>query len=289
MATNTEHLFNTLAQSRITEAITASDTSLTLIPGGALDFLPGWISGKEFYCTLVDASANREIIKVTDISYHTFTIERGQDGSSTRAWPTGTIVVQRCVAANFTRFMQKLDFRTINYDPNGVLTAAYPGEKVYDAGVGNCQTWWKHITGTVWALIGGTEVLRDTYFDDACYKPDLYSGSGWDDPNQQWLMAVTGADELHRQLAAWEFDWVDDYRPDSIKVTYTYDNALIGIYVKDGDGTIIGGSIVDNSYVSDTELALTFGSKDINAIWFNLGTPANSVAITNIQYATCGV
>lgn len=158
MTANTQHVFNTLAQSRIDAAITASDVSITLIPGGAVNFLPGWTSSKEFYCTLVDASANREIIKVTAISGDIFTIERGQDGTSARAWPAGSLIDQRLVAANADRFIQK-GFRTVTYNPNGVLSGAYDGEKVYQS---NSLTWWINISGTIWTAMTSSDDITST-------------------------------------------------------------------------------------------------------------------------------
>ena len=153
MTANTEHIFNTGARSRIDAAITASATSLTLIPGGVVNFLPGWSSGKEFYCTLVDASRNREIVKVTAISDHTFTIVRGQDSSTARAWPIGTMIAQRPVAANYDRFIQKT-FRTVTYNPNGVVTGAWDGEKIYDS---VSLTWWINISGTIWKALTASD------------------------------------------------------------------------------------------------------------------------------------
>lgn len=176
MTVNTEHTFNTMAQSRINAAITASDTSLTLIPGGVVNFLPGYDSSKEFYCTLVDSSANREIVKVTDISDHTFTIERGQDSSTAQVWPIGTVIVQRPVAANYDRFIQK-GFRTVAYNPNGVLTGAWDGEKVFQS---NNFTWWINISGTVWTAITLTneyEIISST--SDGYIYMFGYSYSSW--------------------------------------------------------------------------------------------------------------
>jgi len=281
MAANTEHLFNALAQSRITAGITASATSLTLIPGGVIDFLPGWISGKEFYCTLVDASANREIIKVTDIVDHTFTIERGQDSSSARAWPVGTVIAQRCVAANFTRFMQKLDFRTITYNPNGVLTAAYPGEKVYYPGYGNCQSWWKHTSGTTWKLIAGTPVEVGNYFDNTYWSTSGLNNE-WD--GTKWQLYVVQNGSQQRSLAV-SGTWYQDFRPGYIAVDYT-GVALDGLMLWDSDQNVIAGA-VDSGYESGTELAITFGSLNIG--WLTFVMPPEYLYCTDINFTSCSV
>jgi hypothetical protein len=104
----------------------------------------------------VDPSANREVVKVTAIAGDNLTIARGQDGTVARAWPSGTLVTQRTVAANLTGIIQKTAFRTITVNPNGVYTAVYPGEKVYQSGpAAGERRWWKNTTGTKWRLIAG--------------------------------------------------------------------------------------------------------------------------------------
>jgi len=184
MAANTEHLFNNFAHSRIVNSITDSDTSLTLMEGGVLSFLPGYASTKEFYCTLVDANANREIIKVTAISGDVFTIERGQDSSTARAWPPGSLITQRLVAANLDRFIQKESLRCVCFNPNGVVTADYPGEEIVQAGIQSCQSrWWKNTSGTKWRLIAGTMCSTFTYDD----WPDVGDPPDWWDTDDGWI------------------------------------------------------------------------------------------------------
>jgi hypothetical protein len=47
---------------------------------------PTIAAGEYFYLTLVDTSGNREIVKVTDVTSDTCTIERAQDGTTARAF-----------------------------------------------------------------------------------------------------------------------------------------------------------------------------------------------------------
>ena len=214
MTANTEHIFNTGARSRIDAAITASATSLTLIPGGVVNFLPGWSSGKEFYCTLVDASRNREIVKVTALSDHTFTIVRGQDSSTARAWPIGTMIAQRPVAANYDRFIQK-GFRTVTSNPNGVLTGAYDGEKVFQS---TNWTWWISMGGTVWkAIIESTELEEEivsSTADGYIYKIGS-SFSSW-----AWVHAPGTASSTYPTLE--NYGWALDVTSVSCSGGYCY-------------------------------------------------------------------
>lgn len=90
--TFTNHAFSTLAA-----GIIASDLSLAVQAGdGAL--FPA-ISGADwFVCTLVNASNQKEIIKVTARSTDTFTIVRAQEGTLARAYSSGDRVVMRLTA-----------------------------------------------------------------------------------------------------------------------------------------------------------------------------------------------
>ena len=150
---NLEHGFNDMAYSLLFEAISDSDTTMVLPAGGAVSFLPGWQSGRTVYLTLTNIQNDIEIVKVTEIHDDILTVERGQDGSVSKAWPVGTIVIQRGVAIDFTSFIQKGGFRSIAGDPNGVLAGLYPGEKVYDT---DSKSWWINITGTLWKCLAGT-------------------------------------------------------------------------------------------------------------------------------------
>ncbi|MCK4252576.1 hypothetical protein KAX97_14100 [candidate division WOR-3 bacterium] len=262
MAANTEQSFNNFAQSRIVDAISASATSLTLIEGGVVNFLPGYVSTKEFYCTLVDASANREIIKVTAISGDVFTIERGQDDSTARAWPAGSLIEQRLIATNVDRVIQKEGFRTVAYNPNGVLSASYPGEKIYQTG----GTWWKNVSGTIWQAIAGyTWVAR---FDNTKWTAD--SNISWD--GTQW--DGSGADPAIKDTGT----WVVGYRPTKVRITFSGD-ATLHIYVIDSNEAIIANH---SGVSSGDELAITFGSYDIDKISFTDGTAA--LLVTNIEF-----
>lgn len=91
-------LFTNNAATTLASSITNVATSLTVASGkGAL--FPT-ISGSDFfYVTLANGSGGVEIVKVTARSTDTFTIVRGQDGTSGVAWNTGDKVELRVTAA----------------------------------------------------------------------------------------------------------------------------------------------------------------------------------------------
>ena len=167
MTANPKHIFNDLASSKLELLLSSSGGTMTLVTGGVLAFLGGWVSGSEMYLTLMDSVGNTEVVKVTAISGDVLTVSRGQDGTIAREWPAGTTVVQRLVAANLTAFLQKGVFRSIQYNPNGILAAAYWGEKVYQSGPSASQhRWWKHTEDLKWRLIAGLLYGSESQDDD---------------------------------------------------------------------------------------------------------------------------
>jgi len=92
----------TLSSSLTNVATTMSVTSATGFPSPT--------GSQYFYCTLADAATQTtiEIVKVTAVSGTTFTIVRGQDGTSGTAFSAGDVVSLRLVRASLNDF-PKLD------------------------------------------------------------------------------------------------------------------------------------------------------------------------------------
>jgi len=99
--------FTNNAATTLATGITNSATSLT-VSAGAGALFPTSSGSDYFYCTLANSSGAIEIIKVTTRSTDTFTIVRGQDGTSGQAWNSGDKVELRLVAANLND-IPKLD------------------------------------------------------------------------------------------------------------------------------------------------------------------------------------
>jgi len=84
--------------------ITSSATTLT-VQTGAGSLFPTLTGSQYFYCTLENGSgSSREIVKVTARTTDTFTIVRGQDGTSGTAFSSGNKVELRLVRANLQDF-----------------------------------------------------------------------------------------------------------------------------------------------------------------------------------------
>lgn len=95
------------ASAEIALSITASDTTIILAAGQGVEF-PSPGASDYFYVTLVDSSNNLEIVKCTSRSADTLTVVRGQDNTTARAFPAGSLVELRIVAATFTDLQSEI-------------------------------------------------------------------------------------------------------------------------------------------------------------------------------------
>ena len=94
------------AAAALASSITNTATSITVQSGqGAL--FPSLAAGQFFFATLVDASNNLEIVKVTARASDTLTVVRGQDGTTGKSYAAGDKLELRLVAAIFQEYIQR--------------------------------------------------------------------------------------------------------------------------------------------------------------------------------------
>lgn len=86
--------------------ISSTDTSLSVAPGQGAIF-PTIGAGEFFYVTLVDSSNSLEVVKVTAKSGDVFTVVRGQNGTTARAYVENDKVELRVISAAFDEFIQR--------------------------------------------------------------------------------------------------------------------------------------------------------------------------------------
>jgi hypothetical protein len=98
-------LYTNNATTTLAANITSAQTTLT-VANGAGALFPSVSGSNYFYATLVDASNNIEIVKVTARTTDTFTIVRGQENTLARAYVAGNKVELRVTAAGLAN---KLD------------------------------------------------------------------------------------------------------------------------------------------------------------------------------------
>ena len=126
--------FTNNASTTLASNVLIGATSLTVATGyGSL--FPTLAGSQYFYCTLSNAAATLiEIVKVTARTSDTFTIVRGQDGTSAQAWTAGDKVELRLTAADLQNFPQ-LD--STNTFANAQTFSATP---VFSAGITSTAT-----------------------------------------------------------------------------------------------------------------------------------------------------
>lgn len=154
----------------LSTAVATTDTTITLQSGQGARFpIIAGGSGNWFYVTLIDSSNNLEICQVTATSGDQFTVTRGVDGTSPRAYASGNRVELRWNAAVITDLQTEINAVQTN------LTAAITtllAELNAQIPLGMITLWNGATTAipTGWALCNGTTVngvvtpdLRDKF------------------------------------------------------------------------------------------------------------------------------
>lgn len=98
-------LFTNNAATTLASNITNVATSLT-VAAGTGSLFPNPTAGQYFYLTLANTAGTVEIVKCTARSTDTFTVTRGQDGTSAVSWVAGDKVELRLVRADLNNFGQ---------------------------------------------------------------------------------------------------------------------------------------------------------------------------------------
>lgn len=145
--------------------ITSGATSLTVADASRF---PAMVAGDYLYATLSDASETTwEIVKVTARSGASFTITRGQDGTTAAAWTAGSRVSIRPTAQLVRDLLTKFTYAikttgyTLTADDRVILADATAGALTITlpsaASVAGCLFVVKKIDGTLNAItLGGT-------------------------------------------------------------------------------------------------------------------------------------
>jgi photosystem II stability/assembly factor-like uncharacterized protein len=154
------------AVGHLKEAILLTATEITLI----LNEYEQVLAAPDDVYLMLRGPVYRELVKV-DLSASVWgqylTIARGQGVTSARAWPVGTLLFATTHEDHYNSIIQAAGNRTIDYNPNEILTPLYGGEKVYQTDPAGCERWWKSFNGVdpYWDIITGAACGEENYRD----------------------------------------------------------------------------------------------------------------------------
>jgi hypothetical protein len=168
------------AASVLSGSISAVATVLSVSSGtGALFPAASTGSGNYFYATLITASGNIEIVKVTDRTSDTFTIVRARDGTTARSFAANDRIELRPVAALFNelpnRLMQTADLADLSVTAAKLAVMATVSPNTY-GGLGRAVTLAVNSKGLVSSITDTPLIMSQTTFN--------YTGSAqtWNKP-----------------------------------------------------------------------------------------------------------
>lgn len=141
--------FTNNATTTLASGINSSVTSLAVASGTGTLF-PSLSGSDVFYATLANLAGTVEIVKVTARSTDTFTIVRGQDGTTATSWSAGDKVELRPTAAGLAAMVQTTDI--------GVSVQGYDAATAKTNAV---QSFSVAQRGTVSALTDGATITPD--------------------------------------------------------------------------------------------------------------------------------
>ena len=139
-------LFTNNASATLASSIGTTDTTIVVASGQGVRF-PSPGVGDWFYLTIVDASNNIEIVKVTARATDVLTVVRAQDNTPARAYTSGAVIELRAVAAVFADFQAQI--------------TAYAGQFILPSGT---IAYFPFATApSGWLAANGAAISRSTY------------------------------------------------------------------------------------------------------------------------------
>lgn len=162
----TELSFANKLYAHLAEGITSGQTTIPIVSGQMGNIWSGFRTGTYLYLVIMNELGQKEIVKVTGVINDTLTVERGQGGTSAKAFAIGSPVSQRFVAEQMNYFLQRGVFPFGAYNPNTVLTGTFNGEKFWQTGpAADQKRWWINAGGgDKWRLMTG-DIYGNEYRD----------------------------------------------------------------------------------------------------------------------------
>ena len=154
----TELSFANKLYAHLAEGITSGQTTIPIVPGDMGNIWAGFKPGVYLYLVIMNELGQKEIVKVTGVNKNNMlTVQRGQGGTTARAFAIGSPITERTIAEQASYMIQRGIFRQGNYNPNTILTGEFNGEKFWQTGpAANQKRWWINAGGgDRWRLMSG--------------------------------------------------------------------------------------------------------------------------------------
>jgi len=164
----TELSFANKLYAHLDSGITSGQTTIPIVPGEIGNLWAGFKTGVYLYLAIMNELGQLEIVKVTSLNMNnTITVVRGQGGTMARAYAIGSPVAERFVAEQMNYFLQRGVFPSGGYNPNGVFTGNFNGEKFWQTGpAADQKRWWINAGGgNKWRLMTG-DIYGNEYRDE---------------------------------------------------------------------------------------------------------------------------
>ena len=169
--------FANLASTTLASSLSNTATSISVTSSSSFPTLG---SGDYFYASIGEGSGS-EIVKVTGVSSNTFTVVRGQDGTSAQNWSSGSVIALRVVAAALDDIASAADTESVSIDGDtmtGDLTV--PNLNVSSTDIDFTGSGGYVSTTGAYALrlqTNNTEALRLTSSQNAVFAGTISSGA----------------------------------------------------------------------------------------------------------------
>lgn len=169
------------AAGHLKTAVSSSDTSFVVDVQVFEDFVR--VTGDDIY-VMLRGPVNRELVKI-DVAGSVspvFTVARGQGGTIAVAWPVGALIFPTTHEDHYNSITQAGYARTIDYNPNEILSPNFAGEKIYQSSPAGCERWWKSFDGVnpYWDIITGAPCDTELYEDIGWTYNLLLPGPTWE-------------------------------------------------------------------------------------------------------------
>jgi len=179
--------FANLASSTLASSLSNTATSISVTSSSSFPTLG---SGDYFYASIGEGTGS-EIVKVTGVSSNTFTVVRGQDGTSAQNWSSGSAVALRVVAAALDDIAEQAqtaaDTESVSISGDTMTGPLNLTSTLLSIGHSSGNNWMPYTDGNFYIRAPNTFFDNNVKFQDGSGSLELTG-----DTNSNYYMEATG-------------------------------------------------------------------------------------------------